>query len=65
MALWELVDCRIGSLENDEDKETVEKNVDCRIGSLETKGIPFSISLDVDCRIGSLEKFSACELTAV
>ena len=51
-----LVDCRIGSLENEFGVKLQHGSVDCRIGSLEmfTKvGEDWPI---VDCRIGSLER---------
>ena len=49
------VDCRIGSLENDEAAGGEGVRVDCRIGSLENAVENRKPQVLVDCRIGSLE----------
>ena len=50
------VNCRIGSLENQEEKREAENAVNCRIGSLENALLHKMHEDFVNCRIGSLEK---------
>ena len=50
--------CRIGSLENVEDRIVHNHVVICRIGSLEKIKVNFGFIAIVICRIGSLETLS-------
>ena len=51
-----VVDCRIGSLEIEENFKPGDYWVDCRIGSLESRMSQSAMGGAVDCRIGSLER---------
>ena len=50
-----MVNCRIGSLENQIELEDAGIYVNCRIGSLEISEFLKSLLCVVNCRIGSLE----------
>lgn len=50
-----IVNCRIGSLERELEREYVTELVNCRIGSLEKSLLSLSAAERVNCRIGSLE----------
>ncbi len=49
------MNCRIGSLENDDGEIRIGTSVNCRIGSLEKSIDPAMPMINVNCRIGSLE----------
>ena len=49
------VNCRIGSLEIDDDEALRRDLVNCRIGSLENLPHGERRQVEVNCRIGSLE----------
>ena len=51
-----IVNCRIGSLENDDLEKHLSEKVNCRIGSLENLFQLLAEKMVVNCRIGSLEK---------
>ena len=50
-----VVNCRIGSLENNKFPHRDGRPVNCRIGSLESDDVDMLKAVKVNCRIGSLE----------
>ena len=58
--IFEVVTCRIGSLEIDAVGATQSYWVTCRIGSLEIYDSRLNVSDCITCRIGSLETYLKC-----